>query len=76
MNKILNREILIYTSKIILMLFVGASLVLWSWNNTLTVIFELPSIRFKESFGLIILALSISFIFRQGRHSLRHNEGK
>lgn len=76
MNKLTNKQTLIHTSKAILMLFIGATLVLWSWNNTLPVIFGLPSIHFKESIGLIVLALSISFIFRQGRHSLRHNEGK
>lgn len=76
MKKLLNQQTVIYTLKAILTLFASATLVLWSWNNTMPAIFELPPIHFKESISLIILAISISFIFRQGRHPLGHNDGK
>ena len=75
MNKIFNRQNLIYTAKASLMLFVGATLVLWSWNNTLPAIFGLPTIHFKESIGLVVLALSVSFIFRQSQHWIRPKQG-
>ncbi|MFQ5469713.1 MAG: hypothetical protein ACE5EH_05325 [Gammaproteobacteria bacterium] len=77
MKELLNLQAIIHASKAALILFVGATLVLWSWNNTLPALFGLPSIHFKESIGLILLALSISFIFRQGRHPiLKHDESK
>jgi len=65
-----NKRILLRVSKMALIVFVGAVLVLWAWNNTLTTLFGLPTIHVKESIGLIILALGISFIFRSSRHQI------
>lgn len=75
MNKIFYQENMKHTIKTVLMLIVGATLILWSWNNTLPTIFGLPAIHFKESIGLVVLALSVSFIFRQGRRSFRPRQG-
>lgn len=75
MYKLLNRQALISAVKALVMLFIGTTLVLWSWNNTLPAILGLPAIHFKEALGLVVLVLSISFIFRQGCSAARHHHG-
>jgi len=63
MKTLHNMRVLLYAIKIALSLFVTAALILWAWNNSLMIILGLPTIHIKESIGLIILALGISFIF-------------
>jgi len=71
-----KQRILLRASKMALMIFIGVVLVLWAWNNALTTIFGLPTIQFRESIGLIILALGISFIFRPRRNHNNHLGGE
>lgn len=67
-----NRRLFKFAFQAVLFLFVGATLILWSWNATLPSIFGLPVIEFKESLALIILIVTISFVSRLGRHTLCH----
>ena len=76
MKTLHNKRVLLYAIKIALSLFVTAALILWAWNNSLTIIFGLPTFHIKESIGLIILALGISFIFRSRRFNFTHLGGE
>jgi len=62
-------------TKATLILFVSTVLILWAWNNSMTTIFGLPVIHFKEAISLIILGLGLSFVLRAGKHQLTHNRG-
>jgi hypothetical protein len=59
-----SKRLLFHTLTLILMVLVAASLILWAWNTSLTTIFGLPSIHFKESISLATLALTFSMLIR------------
>ena len=70
MNTEHQKRLLMKTGKITLVLFATSIMVLWAWNTTMTTIFGLPAIQFKEAVGLMILAGAVSFMFRGGKHRL------
>jgi hypothetical protein len=48
---------------ILLMLFVGALLLLWSWDIVVSGIFGLPNLQFKQALALEVLFGVFSFPF-------------
>ncbi len=56
---------------IFIFILVTGTIILWSWNNSVAAMFDLPRIQFKEALGLMLLSFCFSLLLRFGSHHMR-----
>jgi hypothetical protein len=66
--KIVKRGILHLIFISVAFIFSFTILVLFSWNSFAPDLFQLPAMKFKQAFGLVLFIGCISFLLRQGRN--------